>query len=223
MPKPTLTKARIPTLPIYWNLQTTTGHNSTLGHSPKNNPTYTTMASTKEDSSFTADIPTEAVIKATDDIYIELTPHDLDSRALTTFVRSPSAGATVLFIGTTRDSFNGAPVSSLAYTSYTPLAINTLYKIATTILEKHKCTKIAISHKLGECPIAEESIVIAVSAPHRKAAWEAGEEALELTKDKAEIWKLERFEGGEGVWRANRDGAMGTKVPENEEKDLPKV
>lgn len=179
--------------------------------------------SKSEDSTFTASTPTEAVIKATDDIYIELTPHDLDSRALTTFVRSPAAGATVLFIGTTRDSFNGLPVSSLAYTSYTPLAKNTLFKIATGVLEKHKCTKIAISHKLGECPVGEESIVIAVSAPHRKAAWLAGEEALELTKEKAEIWKLERFEGGEGVWRANRDGVMGTKVPKEQEGDLPKV
>jgi molybdopterin synthase catalytic subunit len=43
----------------------------------------------------------------------------------------------------------------------------------------------------------------------------AGEEALEETKDKAEIWKLERFEGGEGVWRANRDGAVGVKVEED--------
>ncbi|KAF1933807.1 molybdopterin-converting factor subunit 2 [Didymella exigua CBS 183.55] len=179
--------------------------------------------SVTEGSAFTPDIPSEAVVKATDDIYIELTPHDLDSRALTTFVRSPSAGATVLFIGTTRDSFNNLPVSSLAYTSYTPLAKNTLFNIATTILDKHKCAKIAISHKLGECPIGEESIVIAVSAPHRKAAWLAGEEALEMTKDTAEIWKLERFEGGEGVWRANRDGARGAKVPKEEEKELPKV
>lgn len=177
--------------------------------------------STTEGSTFTPDIPLDPVVKATDDIYTELTPHDLDSRALTTFVRSPSAGATVLFIGTTRDSFNDLPVSSLAYTSYTPLAINTLYSIATKILQKHNCTKIAISHKLGECPIGEESIVIAVSAPHRKAAWLAGEEALEMTKDRAEIWKLERFEGGEGVWRANRDGAMGTKVPKEKESDFP--
>ncbi|KAJ4326331.1 hypothetical protein N0V94_000006 [Neodidymelliopsis sp. IMI 364377] len=176
--------------------------------------------STTESSTFTPDIPSDPVVKTTEDIYIELTPHDLDSRALTTFVRSPSAGATVLFIGTTRDSFNDLPVSSLAYTSYTPLAISTLYKIASTILEKHACTKIAISHKLGDCPIGEESIVIAVSAPHRKAAWLAGEEALEMTKDKAEIWKLERFEGGDGVWRANRDGAMGVKVPKKEEKKL---
>lgn len=181
------------------------------------------MASTTEPPTFTPSIPSEAAIKTTEDIYIELTPHDLDARALTTFVRSPSAGATVLFIGTTRDSFNDQPVSGLAYTSYTPLAKNTLFKIATSILAKHSCTKIAISHKLGDCPVGEESIVIAVSAPHRKAAWLAGEEALELTKEKAEIWKLERFEGGEGVWRANRDGKMGTKVGEEEEKELPRM
>lgn len=51
---------------------------------------------------------------------------------------------------------------------------------------------------------------MAVSAPHRKAAWSAGEECLEIVKEKAEIWKLETFEGGEGVWRANKDaGADG--------------
>lgn len=59
--------------------------------------------------------------------------------------------------------------------------------------------------------------MIAVSAPHRQAAWKAGEEALEETKKRAEIWKLERFAGGEGVWRANRDGVMGTRVDEKDE------
>jgi len=172
--------------------------------------------STTEPQSYTADIPSEPVIKTTDTVHVELTPHDLDSLAATRFVRSPSAGATVLFIGTTRDSFNNEPVSSLAYTSYVPLAISTLFKIATSILAKHSCTKIAIIHKLGECPIGEESIVIAVSAPHRQAAWRAGEETLEETKDRAEIWKLERFEGGEGVWRANRDGQKGVKVVDGE-------
>lgn len=173
---------------------------------------------TTESSSYAPDIPSEPITKTTDNIHVELTPHDLDSLAATKFVRSPSAGATVLFIGTTRDSFNQLPVSSLAYTSYPPLAISTLFSIASKILSQHSCTKIAIIHKLGECPIGEESIVIAVSSPHRQAAWRAGEQALEETKEKAEIWKLERFEGGEGVWRANRDGAMGVRVDEEGKK-----
>ena len=90
--------------------------------------------------------------------------------------------------------------------------MSTLYSIASTILTKHNLTKICIIHRLGEVPIGEESILIAVSSPHRQAAWRAGEEALEETKARAEIWKLEKFVGGEGVWRANRDGVMGVKV-----------
>ena len=54
--------------------------------------------------------------------------------------------------------------------------------------------------------------MIAVSAVHRHAAWQAGEEALERCKAKVEIWKWEEFEdgdkgndgqGGVGAWRAN--------------------
>jgi molybdopterin synthase catalytic subunit len=173
--------------------------------------------STTEPQTYTPDIPTEPITRTSSTIHVELTPHPLNPTIATSFVRSPSAGATVLFIGTTRDSFNNLPVSSLAYTSYTPLAINTLHSIADQILKKHDLVKIAIVHKLGECPIGEESIVIAVSAAHRQAAWRAGEEALEETKKRAEIWKLERFVGGDGVWRANRDGVMGTKVEEGED------
>ncbi|KAF2795389.1 molybdenum cofactor synthesis protein-like protein 2 large subunit [Melanomma pulvis-pyrius CBS 109.77] len=175
---------------------------------------------TTEPVTYTPDLPPSPVSRTTPTIHVELTPHSLNSISATTFVRSPSAGATVLFIGTTRDTFNNLPVSSLAYTSYTALAIATLYLIAESVLSKHELTKIAIIHKLGECPIGEESILIAVSSPHRQAAWKAGEEALEETKKRAEIWKLERFEGGEGIWRANRDGAVGVRVGEDEKKGV---
>lgn len=74
--------------------------------------------------------------------------------------------------------------------------------------EKHSLIGISIIHRLGTCPVGEESILVAVSAPHRKAAWSAGEECLEIVKEKAEIWKLETFVGGEGVWRANKDGVQ---------------
>lgn len=86
-------------------------------------------------------------------------------------------------------------------------------KIAREIKEKHSLNGVAMIHRLGVVPIAEESILIAVSSPHRQAAWRAGEEALELTKDKVEVWKLEEFGGEEGgVWRANRDGHTGVKI-----------
>lgn len=72
-------------------------------------------------------------------------------------------------------------------------------------------------HRLGVVPIGEESIMIAVSSPHRQAAWRAGEEALEECKEKVEVWKKEEFGGEEGgVWRANRDGAVGERIDKDQ-------
>lgn len=87
--------------------------------------------------------------------------------------------------------------------------------ISKTIREKHSLKGIAMVHRLGVVPIGEESILIAVSAPHRQAAWRAGEEALEECKSRVEVWKREEFEGEEGVWRANRDGLKGVKVTDS--------
>ena len=84
--------------------------------------------------------------------------------------------------------------------------------ITQDMLAKHGLKGIAMIHRLGTVPIGEESILIAVSSPHRQAAWRAGEETLEECKAKVEVWKREEFEGEEGVWRANRDGAMGQRV-----------
>lgn len=114
--------------------------------------------------------------------------------------------------GTTRDNFAGKPVRDLKYTAYQKLALKSMMEIAKSIYAKHSLKGIAMIHRLGTVPIGEESILIAVSSPHREAAWRAGEEALEECKSRVEIWKLEEFEGDEGVWRANRDGAAGQRV-----------
>lgn len=113
--------------------------------------------------------------------------------------------------GCTRDSFASKTVTHLAYTSHPPLALKTMLSIARSMREKHALTGVVISHRLGKVEIGEESILIAVSSPHREAAWRAGQECLELVKDKVEIWKEEWFADG-GYWRANRDGQSGVPV-----------
>jgi molybdopterin synthase catalytic subunit len=87
-----------------------------------------------------------------------------------------------------------------------------MLRVAQSVLQKHGLKGVAMVHRLGTVPIGEESILIAVSAPHRQAAWRAGEEALEECKAKVEVWKREEFEEEGGVWRANRDGAAGQRV-----------
>ncbi|KAH6725058.1 Molybdopterin biosynthesis MoaE [Leptodontidium sp. MPI-SDFR-AT-0119] len=148
-----------------------------------------------------------------DGCYVALTDNHLDSKAMMDRVRSPKAGAIVLFAGTTRDNFGGKPVKELQYSSYEPRALQTMLSICKEVKEKHSLTSIAMIHRLGVVPIGEESILIAVSSAHRQAAWRAGEKALEECKEKVEVWKKEEFGGDEGgVWRANRDGATGVRI-----------
>jgi molybdopterin synthase catalytic subunit len=124
----------------------------------------------------------------------------------------------MIITGTTRDSFDGKPVKELQYTSYVPRALQSMLAISKGIHEKHSLTSIAMIHRLGVVPVGEESILIAVSSPHRQAAWRAGEAALEDCKEKVEVWKREEFGGEEGgIWRANRDGATGVKVDKEED------
>ncbi|KAE9372411.1 Molybdopterin biosynthesis MoaE [Stipitochalara longipes BDJ] len=152
--------------------------------------------------------------------YVALTHDHLDSTSMIDRVRSPKAGAIVLFAGTTRDNFAGKPVKELQYTSYEPRALQTMLVICKSVLEKHGLTSIAMIHRLGVVPIGEESILITVSSPHRQAAWRAGEEALEECKAKVEVWKKEEFGGEEGgVWRANRDGLAGVRIEGGKENE----
>ncbi|CAD6449012.1 e9201f7b-a7be-4f90-89b1-4e46e0c741a5 [Sclerotinia trifoliorum] len=156
--------------------------------------------------------------------YVALTHENLDAKVMMDKVRSPKAGAIVLFAGTTRDNFGGKPVKELQYTSYEPRALQSMLSICKTILHKHSLTSIAMIHRLGVVPIGEESILITVSSPHRQAAWKAGEEALEECKEKVEVWKKEEFGGEEGgVWRANRDGAVGERVDGDGEKEKHEI
>ncbi|KZL66067.1 molybdenum cofactor synthesis protein 2b [Colletotrichum incanum] len=150
--------------------------------------------------------------------YAALTYDLLDATSIMNRVRSRQAGAIVLFSGTTRDSFGDKPVKELQYSAYTPLALRTMLSIAKSILEKHGLKGVAMIHRLGTVPIGEESILIAVSSPHRQAAWRAGEEALEECKAKVEVWKREEFHGEDGVWRANRDGIAGQKVVDTDKE-----
>lgn len=142
-------------------------------------------------------------------IFISLIYDPLDAAAYLRFTRSPTAGANVLFLGTTRNNFDSRPVSRLSYSAYPSLALKSLYTIAEDVQTKHGLEKVAIVHRLGEVKIEEESIAVAVSSGHRASGWKGAEEILERVKARAEIWKREWFadtgEVEEGVWRANRD------------------
>lgn len=95
----------------------------------------------------------------------------------------------------------------LDYEAYPEMAIPSLKKIATAAKRKWGLFGVAVTHRLGRVPIGEESILIAVSAGHRREGWDAAEWILEEVKAKTEIWKRESYAdpSEEPVWKENKD------------------
>src|SRR2546423_6604101 len=112
----------------------------------------------------------------TKNLHVELRYDPLDTSSILHFVRSPTCGANVLFLGTTRNSFDNRPVSKLSYSSYPALALKSFNSIAEAMIHKHGLERVCIVHRLGHVPVEEESIAVAVSAGHRGPAWKGAEE-----------------------------------------------
>jgi molybdopterin synthase catalytic subunit len=112
-------------------------------------------------------------------------------------VASDQAGAIATFTGTTRAYSRGRDVSYLDYEAYEGMAEAELERIASSLLEKHEITAVSITHRIGRVDIGETSVAIAVSAPHRAAAFAACREAIDTLKETVPLWKKEVYEGGE--------------------------
>ncbi|KAL4991449.1 Molybdopterin synthase catalytic subunit [Aspergillus falconensis] len=138
-------------------------------------------------------------------LHLELTYHPLSPTTALHHVSSPRSGANILFLGTTRDTFDDRPVARLSYTSYPALALKSLHKISAEAVEKFGLNGVYIAHRLGEVPVGEASIVVAVGAGHRWEAWRGAEWVLEVVKERVEVWKREEFVDGGMEWRENRE------------------
>jgi MoaE-MoaD fusion protein len=132
---------------------------------------------------------------------VRLVDGPLDTRELAATVVGPSRGAVVTFHGTVRDHHQGRPVARLDYTAYRPMAESALGRIVAELEAGHRDLRAAIAHRLGEVPVGQPSVVIAVAAPHRAAAFDAAREALERLKREVPIWKREHYADGGAAWR----------------------
>ncbi|WP_044748703.1 molybdenum cofactor biosynthesis protein MoaE [Bacillus alveayuensis] len=130
----------------------------------------------------------------------------------------PEAGAVTTFIGTVREFTNGKRTLFLQYEAYVSMAEKKLEQIGEEIAEKWPDAKVAITHRIGKLDISDIAVVIAVSTPHRKDAYEANQYAIERIKQIVPIWKKEHWENGE-EWVGNQleTKAYPTGKPEKED------
>jgi len=135
----------------------------------------------------------------------ELTRGPVSAEAVNAKVAHPNHGATIAFIGTTREWTYGKRTVSLEYEAYEPMALKTMEQIIQEIEQKWEGALCAVTHRLGPVAVGEISVVIAVSAPHRDAAYEASRYAIERLKQIVPVWKKEIWEDG-SEWKGHQQG-----------------
>ena len=133
-----------------------------------------------------------------DDLY-QLVREPIDMAALARHVRAPEDGATVTFDGFVRNQSHNRSTLYLDYEAYESMALAKMREIGVQLHEKYPIHCVAMVHRLGRLEIGDTSVFIAVSAPHRAAAFDACRFAIDTLKRTVPIWKKEHFEDG-AVW-----------------------
>jgi MoaE-MoaD fusion protein len=133
-----------------------------------------------------------------DDIFL-LVREPIAPRELVESLKARDDGAVVVFDGFVRNHFKGQRTLYLEYEAYEPMAYSKMREIGAEIRANFKIHRLAIVHRLGRLEIGETSVLIAVSSPHRGAAFDACRYAIDTLKRAVPIWKKEYFVGG-AVW-----------------------
>lgn len=130
-------------------------------------------------------------------IQILLSSSGLDVNLSRSFVSIPEAGGVVIFEGLVRNHTRGKEVLRLEFEAYESMAISELQKIAAEAFSRFDLHRISIQHRVGVLGVGELPVVIAVSASHRKSAFESCEYVIDRLKETVPIWKKEIFSDGE--------------------------
>jgi molybdopterin synthase catalytic subunit/molybdopterin converting factor small subunit len=127
----------------------------------------------------------------------ELSEDPLSLDQVVAEVRTDQAGAIATFVGTTRAHSRGRNVLYLEYEAYEGMAEQVMADLAAALQERYGLCEVAMHHRVGRVEIGDESVVIAVSAPHRADALSACRDAIDELKLTVPLWKKEVYEGGE--------------------------
>ena len=132
---------------------------------------------------------------------IQILSTPLNIQSAIDWIMSTESGSIDVFIGTVRNATKGKKVIRLEFEAYEPMALAEIDKILKRAFEQWPVQKILVHHRTGVLEVGEVPVIIAVSAAHRAAVFEACRYIIDTLKQTVPIWKKEIFEDGE-VWVA---------------------
>lgn len=131
---------------------------------------------------------------------VEITDGPIDFADVTERVRSNSAGAVCLFLGTVREMTGDRRTSSLDYEAYPVMARKTMEELEAEARQRWPVLECAIVHRVGHLELGEVSVAVAVSTPHRGQSFEACRWLIDTLKEVVPIWKKEVWADGTEEW-----------------------
>ncbi|MBH0130005.1 molybdenum cofactor biosynthesis protein MoaE [Salinibacterium sp. NK8237] len=130
--------------------------------------------------------------------FATITDASIDEAAIRRAVESPASGAVVVFSGVVRNHDGGNEVWSLEYQAH-PEAEALLAQCCAEVAAETGLA-IAAAHRVGLLQIGDIALSAAVSAAHRREAFEACELLVERIKATVPIWKRQQLAGGATEW-----------------------
>ena len=130
---------------------------------------------------------------------VSVTSEFIDPSKAISAVMRKDCGGIVIFIGTIRDNFEGKPVKGVEVEAYDEMAVKDMQAIVDRAKRWHPIAEAMVIHRTGKLAVGDTVVVIAVSAQHRRDAFEACREIIDAMKKTTPIWKQELLEDG-GRW-----------------------
>ena len=126
---------------------------------------------------------------------IEITAECFDPwQRLLAYPRQPDvAGATVVFVGTMRDSNQGDTVVSMHLEHYPAMAQVYLDETVRRVMHKYRLLDVLLVHRVGAIKPGEAIVLASVWSRHRREARLASHEIIEALKTHAPFWKKEKL------------------------------
>ena len=129
-----------------------------------------------------------------------ITKLPIDPAKVLASVSDPSAGGSVVFVGTIRNRSGGRTVRGLTYEAYAEMAERKMREIESRLMKMWHVKRIAMVHRHGELRVGDVSVAVAVSCEHRAEAFEACRYAIDSIKRSLPIWKKEKTGRGAESW-----------------------
>ncbi len=134
---------------------------------------------------------------SSDDGLFRVTDEPLSLDDVVRAVTTDEHGGIVTFTGVVRRHSRGKRIVRLEYEAYRPMAERKLAEIGAALAAATPGVRLAIVHRVGTLAVGDLAVVIAASAPHRAAAFDACRAAIDRLKESVPIWKKEVAEDGE--------------------------